>query len=73
MELNSRNAVMLVLMAVTAFAVVAVLLVSFVPGPLRQNDYMVIGAVSTLAALCVVFGAVVRTAGIRDVFFRRRK
>ena len=73
MELNRGNAITLVLMAVTVFAVVAALLVRFVPGPLKQSDYMVIGAVSTLAALCVVFGAVLRTAGMRDIFFRRRK
>ena len=73
MEWNRRNAIALVLMAVTVFAVAAAMLVWFIPAPLKQSDYMVIGAVSTLAALGAVFGLILRTAGMRDIFFRKRK
>ena len=73
MQLNQRNAMLMAALAVMVFVVTAGLLVRFVPGPLKQSDYMVIGAVSTLGALGVVFALVLRTAGVRDVFFRKRK
>jgi hypothetical protein len=73
MQLNQRNVILLAAMAATIFIVTAALLVQVVPGPLKQSDYMVIGAVSTLGALGVVFAVVLRTAGIRDVLFRKRK
>jgi hypothetical protein len=73
MQWTPQNAVALVAMAMAVFVVTAALLVRFVPGPLKQSDYLVIGAVATLAALGVVFALVLKTAGMRDVFFRRRK
>ena len=73
MQLNRQNVIVLAIAAVTVFVVVAALLVRFLPQPRKDSDFLVIGAVSTLAALGVVFGALLQRSGIQDTFFKRRK
>ena len=59
--------------AVSIFLVVAALLVRFLPQPRKDSDFLVIGAVATMAALGVVFGALLHRGGIQDTFFKKRK
>jgi len=73
MQLNRQNVIVLAISALLAFIVVAALLVRFLPQPHKDSDYMVIGAVSTLAALGVVFGALLQRGGLQDIFFKKRK
>ena len=68
-----RN-VMLAGAAVAAFAVTAFLLWRFIPGPLTEGDYLIIGCLSTLAALLVLFVVVISTwVKAPDPFFKKRK
>jgi drug/metabolite transporter (DMT)-like permease len=55
------------------FAVVSVVMLKVMPGPLKDFDYMVIGSVATLVALMVVFVVIISTGKSRDVFFKKRK
>ena len=73
MQLNRQNVIVLAIAAVAVFVVVAGLLVRFLPQPRKDSDFLVIGAVSTLAALGVVFGALLQRGGMQDTFFKRRK
>lgn len=74
MQLNRQNVIVLAVAAVSIFIVVAGLLVRFLPQPRKDSDFLVIGAVSTLAALGAVFGVLLqRGGGIQDTFFKRRK
>ena len=73
MQLNRQNVIVLAIAAVAVFVVVAALLVRFLPQPRKDSDFLVIGAVSTLAALGVVFGALLQRGGMQDTFFKRRK
>jgi hypothetical protein len=43
------------------------------PQPRKDSDYLVAGAVATLAALGVVFAALLQRGGIQDIFFKKRK
>ncbi len=62
---------MLGLAAVCVFAIVAGVMLSVMPAPLKESDYMVIGTVATLVALLVLFLVVISTS--RDVFFKKRR
>ncbi len=73
MQLNRQNVITLAVAAVSVFVIVAALLVRFLPPPRKDSDYLVIGAVSTFAALGVVFGALLQRGGIQDTFFKKRK
>lgn len=73
MQLNRQNVIVLAIAALTVFVVVAALLVRFLPQPRKDSDFLVIGAVATLAALGVVFGALLQRGGMQDTFFKRRK
>lgn len=64
---------MLGLAAVCVFAAVALVMLSVMPAPLKESDYMVIGTVATLAALLVLFVAVISTTKSRNVFFKKRR
>ena len=56
------------------FAVVALIMLRFMPGPLKDSDYLVVGSVSTLVALLALFLVLISTSvKSRDVFFKRRK
>ncbi len=56
------------------FAAVSAIMLRFMPEPLKDSDYLVIGSVATLIALLVLFFGLVgtRLKG-RDPFFKRRK
>jgi hypothetical protein len=69
-----RQTVLIVLSAILVFAAVAAAMIKLMPDPLGDSDYLVIGSVSTLAALLAVFLALVSTKmKSRDVFFKKRK
>ena len=73
MQLSRQNVIVLAVAAVSIFVVVAALLVRFLPQPRKDSDFLVIGAVATMAALGVVFGALLHRGGIQDTFFKKRK
>jgi hypothetical protein len=52
------------------FGVLVMVLMQLVPGPLKELDYMVIGTVSVMIGLLVVFFVAARTAKSGDLFFR---
>ena len=52
------------------FGGLVVLLMQVVPGPLKELDYMVIGTVSVMIGLLVVFFVAARTAKAGDLFFK---
>jgi hypothetical protein len=61
-------------LAVCVFVVVAILMLRFMPTPLKESDYMVIGSVATLMALGAVFVVLVSTTlKSTDVFFKKRR
>jgi ABC-type Fe3+-siderophore transport system permease subunit len=56
------------------FAGVSAIMWRFMPEPLKDSDYLVIGSVATLVALLVLFFGLVGTSiKGRDTFFKRRK
>jgi hypothetical protein len=60
--------------ALCVFVVVAGILLTVMPAPLKESDYMVIGSVSTLVALGVVFLVLVSTTmKSTDIFFKKRR
>jgi ABC-type Fe3+-siderophore transport system permease subunit len=64
----------LILGVICVFAVVALIMVKIMPGPLKDSDYLVIGSVATLVALLALFFGLVSTSmKASDVFFKRRK
>lgn len=55
------------------FGVVAAILLRLMPGPHRETDYLVIGAVATLVSLLALFLALILTTfKSKDVFFKKR-
>ena len=58
---------------VCVFGASAMILMRVVPGPLKELDYMVIGTVSVMIGLLVVFLMVIRSAKSGDLFFKRRQ
>ena len=69
-----KRGLMLVAAALCVFAVVAALMLRFMPGPLKEYDYMIIGSVATLLALGAVFLVLVSTTlKSSDVFFKKRR
>ena len=61
-------------LAVCVFIVVAAIMLKVMPAPLKESDYMVIGSVSTLLALGVLFLVLVSTTlKSTDVFFKKRR
>jgi hypothetical protein len=66
--------ILLVLGGLCVFGVSAAVMVQFMPSPLKDTDYLVIGSVATLAALLVMFLALMATRlKSRDLFFKKRK
>jgi hypothetical protein len=56
------------------FTATVVLLLNVMPGPRREIDYFVIGALATFASMALVFIILVGSWMKReDTFFRRRK
>lgn len=69
-----KRGLMLGGLAVCVFMVVATLMLKFMPSPLKESDYMVIGSVATLMALGAVFLVLVSTTmKSTDVFFKKRR
>jgi hypothetical protein len=61
-------------LAICVFVVVAAIMLKVMPAPLKESDYMVIGSVSTLLALGVLFLVLVSTTlKSTDVFFKKRR
>jgi hypothetical protein len=61
-------------LGICVFVVVAALMLRFMPTPLKESDYMVIGSVATLMALGAVFLVLVSTTlKSTDVFFKKRR
>jgi len=56
------------------FGVSVAVMVQFMPAPLKDTDYLVIGSVATLAALLVLFLTLMATRlKSPDMFFKKRK
>jgi hypothetical protein len=56
------------------FGVSVAVMVQFMPAPLKDTDYLVIGSVATLAALLVMFLTLMATRlKSPDMFFKKRK
>jgi hypothetical protein len=69
-----KRGLMLGGLSVCVFVVVAALMLKFMPAPLKESDYMVIGSVATLLALGAVFLVLVSTTmKSTDVFFKKRR
>lgn len=59
---------------ILVFAAVALIMLKVMPAPFKDADYLIIGSVSTLVSLLVLFVVVVTTSGqASSVFFKRRK
>ena len=68
------RAILLGLGAVCIFVVVSAIMIGFMPGPLKESDYVVIGSVATLVALLILFLVLVKTSmKTSEIFFKRRK
>jgi hypothetical protein len=64
----------LVVGTVALFAITAAIMLRFMPGPLKDSDYLVVGSVSTLVALGALFVALISTTmKSSDVFFKKRR
>ena len=69
-----RNNLALGLGAVIVFAIVAFLMVQFMPQPLDNMSYLVIGSVAALVAMLALFLTLILTRmKSSDTFFKRRR
>jgi hypothetical protein len=56
------------------FAAVAGIMLKVMPAPLKDSDYLIIGSVSTMVSLGLLFVLLIVTSGkASTVFFKRRK
>jgi len=56
------------------FAAVAGIMLKVMPAPLKDSDYLIIGSVSTMVSLLLLFVLLIATSGkASSVFFKRRK
>jgi MFS-type transporter involved in bile tolerance (Atg22 family) len=65
--------ILLIVAGLCVFAVSAGVMVQFMPSPLKDTDYLVIGSVATLVALLVLFFTLISTTKSSNVFFKRRR
>ena len=72
MDFTPRKLLMIAGAAILTFAFVAGLVLHFLPGPRKDSDFMVAGAVATAAALAVCFAAVLTDEKARETIFRSR-
>ena len=64
----------LALAVVLVFAAVAGIMLKVMPAPLKDSDYLIIGSVSTMVSLLLLFVLLIVTSGkASNVFFKRRK
>ena len=69
-----RQNLPIILGALVIFAAVSGIIVHFMPEPLDDTDYLIAGSAGTLAALLVLFLAMVSTRmKSNDVFFKKRR
>ena len=69
-----RQNLPIILGALVIFAAVSGIIVHFMPEPLDDTDYLIAGSAGTLAALLVLFLALVSTRmKSNDVFFKKRR
>jgi hypothetical protein len=66
--------ILLIVAGLCVFGVSVAVMVQFMPAPLKDTDYLVIGSVATLAALLVMFLTLMATRlKSPDMFFKKRK
>lgn len=70
MNFSQRKLILLAVAGMATFAFAAALMLRFLPGPRKDSDYLVAGAVATAAALGVVFAAILADPEAREIFFR---
>ena len=75
---DSRRFGVLAGLAVVLFFLAVLVFMRLLPGPLTDGDYLIIGCLSTLISLIVVFVLLVTTgvagpSNLRDAFFQKRK
>ncbi len=59
---------------VVVFAAVAGIMLKLMPAPLKDSDYLIIGSVSTMVSLVLLFVLLIVTSGkASTVFFKRRR
>jgi uncharacterized membrane protein len=59
---------------VFVFAAVAGIMLKVMPAPLKDSDYLIIGSVSTMVSLLLLFVLLIATSGkASTVFFKRRR
>ena len=64
----------LALALVFVFAAVAGIMLKVMPAPLQDSDYLIIGSVSTMVSLALLFVLLIATSGkFSSVFFKRRR
>jgi hypothetical protein len=73
MEFTPRKLMTIAAAALATFAFVAGLLLQLLPGPRKDSDYLVAGAVATAAALAVCFAAILTDPKTREIFFKDKR
>ena len=74
MSSNAGRALMLLGVAVALFGISIIVLTRLLPGPHTERDYFIIGCLSTLISLFVLFVIVISTwLKTPNPFFKRRK
>ena len=74
MSSNASRALMLLGAGVALFAVSIIVLTRLLPGPHTERDYFIIGCLSTLVSLFVLFLVVISTwMKTPNPFFKRRR
>ena len=74
MSTNASRALLLLGVAVALFAISIIVLTQLLPGPHTERDYFIIGCLSTLVSLFVLFLIVISTwLKTPNPFFKRRR
>lgn len=62
-----------ILASIVTFALVAAIILRFMPEPVQQQDYLIAGSVAALGALLVLLLAMAFTRGkAQEMFFKKR-
>ncbi len=73
MNISGSRLAALVLLDLVVFAIVAFLMLQWMPKPLKPVDYLLVGVVATLVSLLAVWLLLLREAPNRsEVLFKRR-
>jgi len=68
-----RSTILAVLVAIVIFALVAAIILRFMPEPLSDQDYLIAGSVASLGALSVLFlGLIFARGKSQNIFFKKR-